>query len=124
MTTGTTLRTCVPRRVVSPPTPSGFPLQLTARMLDGPRQCHGSLAPPPPLGSGRGRKQQALICELTDCTSRFQHCANNNKLLAAPCRAGWVIVGLGWLRERVGAGSNQTDLQCQCHAVLLPDACC
>lgn len=99
-------RLASPRWVVSPPPPlvPWCSLLLESSMGQGSATDHYLALRP--WGSGRGCKQQAVICVLADCTSNVQQCANKNKLLwalaSAPCWAGCVMI---W-SDRVNAESN------------------
>ncbi len=99
-------RLAFPRWVVAPPPPSVLWCSWLLESSTGQGSATDHYLALRPRGSGRGHKQQALICVLADCTSNVQQCANKNKLLgaltAAPCWAGWVTMWLDW----VSAESN------------------
>ncbi len=99
-------RLAFPRWVVAPPPPSVLWCSWLLESSTGQGSATDHYLALRPWGSGRGHKQQALICVLADCTSNVQQCANKNKLLgalaAAPCWAGWVTMWLDW----VSAESN------------------
>ncbi len=109
-------RLAFPHWVVAPPPPSVLWCSWLLESSTGQGSATDHYLALRPWGSGRGHKQQALICVLADCTSNVQQCANKNKLLgalaAAPAgqdwsQCGWIELVLSPIKQTVCANATR-----------------